>query len=89
MQSNTDTLAGYEKKRMSEMRGVSVTPTVLSVSLDQVEAIHSECPSVMQRMKSMSMRESGTEDQFSMSPSQRRPLEACLRVTVYHYVYTC
>ena len=34
---------------------VSITPTVLSVSLDQTEALHSTEPSVVEKMRSMSL----------------------------------
>ena len=65
---------------MNELRAVSVTPTVLSVSLDQLEAIHSETASVADKMKAMSVR----SDNNSLSPSHRKELEVgCL------YIHVC
>lgn len=57
--------AGLEKKRQSESRKHSVTPTVLSASLDQTEALHSDMPSVVQRLKSSHESDSI----LTMSPS--------------------
>lgn len=57
--------AGYEKKRLSEMRAVSITPTVLSVSLDQVEAIHSNEQSVVDRLRALSAVDDDVEGNIS------------------------
>lgn len=62
---------------MSERRAVSITPTILSVSLDQVEAIHSTSPSVREKMKSLSVSDNKLTDRNSMSPTHYQPVEVC------------
>lgn len=47
--------AGYSKKKISELRGVSITPTILSVSLDQTQALHAEDPPELAQLKVMSI----------------------------------
>ena len=74
--ASTRPSTGYDRKRRSESRAVSITPTVLSVTLDQIEAIHSDDRSVVQRLRSLSMDEKeGDDEMVSMSPSQRKPVE--------------
>ncbi|KAF6023258.1 HEATR4 [Bugula neritina] len=46
---------GYSKKKISELRGVSITPTILSVSLDQTQALHAEDPPELAQLKVMSI----------------------------------
>lgn len=68
---------GYERKRVSESRAVSVTPTVLSITLDQIEAIHSDEKSVVERLRTMSVDNETERDDdcLTMSPSQVKVAE--------------